>query len=75
MLRREKCVVEFDPALPPEKGVSHCGGWTYRDRVPADEDLIIRINTLIVPEVDDEFREFWSIPDEPEWPKLVGKYD
>ena len=75
MLQREKKVVEYDPSIAPIRGVSSAGGWAYRDRRMSDDDLIIRINPLIVPEIDDEFREFWSIPDEGEWPKLVGRYD
>lgn len=71
----DRKVVEFDPDIPPIKGVSSAGGWAYRDRELRDEDLIIRVNKLIVPEIDDEFREFWSIPDAGEWPKLVGRYD
>jgi hypothetical protein len=37
-------VVEFDPALPPEPGVSNVGGWAYRRRTVTDSDLLIRVN-------------------------------
>lgn len=43
-LRDEKLVVEFDPTLPPEPGVSNKGGWAYRRRRKSDGDLLIRVN-------------------------------
>ncbi len=38
-------VLEFDPNLPPEPGVSSKGGFAYRDRQPGDLDYLIRVNT------------------------------
>lgn len=43
-LERENFVVEFDPELPPEDGVSIVGGFAYRPRQDSDGDLIIRVN-------------------------------
>lgn len=43
-LRRDNVVIEFDPDLPPEKGVSTAGGWAYRTRLPSDKNLLIRVN-------------------------------
>lgn len=43
-LRDENVVVEFDPNLPPEEGVSPTGGFAYRNRLPEDDDLLIRVN-------------------------------
>lgn len=68
-------VVEFNPAFPPVKGVSSAGGWKYQKRTKDDGDLIIRVNHLCTAKVDDEFREFWSIPDDGEWPNWSGRYD
>ena len=43
-LRDNDWVIEFDPDLPPEKGVSSSGGFAFRARRPKDGDLIIRVN-------------------------------
>lgn len=43
-LRKDDLVVEFDPALPPLRGVSPHGGFALRHRVPEDRDLLIRVN-------------------------------
>lgn len=43
-LEKDNVVLEFDPDLPPEKGVSPVGGFAYRPRTPADGDLLIRVN-------------------------------
>ncbi|WP_231748648.1 hypothetical protein [Mycobacterium sp. M26] len=37
-------VVEFDPALPPLRGVSPHGGFALRQRAPEDLDLLILVN-------------------------------
>lgn len=68
-------VVEFNPAFPPVKGISAAGGWAYQKREKRDGDMIVRVNDLVVAEVDDEFREFWSIPDKGEWPNWSGRHD
>lgn len=43
-LREDDLVVEYDPAIAPTPGVSNKGGWAYRKRRKADEDLLIRVN-------------------------------
>ena len=43
-LRDEGLVVEFDPDIPPEPGVSSRGGWRFRKRTAEDADLLIRVN-------------------------------
>lgn len=43
-LRDENLVVEFDPSIPPIKGLSPHGGFAYRDRTLEDDDLLIRLN-------------------------------
>lgn len=43
-LKDENVVLEFDPTLPPIKGVSPNGGFKYSPRVPSDGDLLIRVN-------------------------------
>lgn len=43
-MRNDDLVVEFDPALPPVRGVSPHGGFALRQRVPEDLDLLIRVN-------------------------------
>lgn len=43
-LRNDDLVVEFDPALPPLRGVGPHGGFALRQRVPEDLDLLIRVN-------------------------------
>lgn len=43
-LRDEHLVIEYDPAIPPTPGVSVKGGWAFRKRRKADEDLLIRVN-------------------------------
>lgn len=43
-MRDEDLVIEFDPNLPPEPGVSPNGGFAYRKREMSDDDLLIRVN-------------------------------
>lgn len=43
-LRDENLVVEYDPDIPPEPGVSSRGGWAFRKRLKSDGDLLIRVN-------------------------------
>lgn len=43
-IRNDDVVVEFDPEIPPIKGVSAHGGFAYRPRVMGDDDLLIRVN-------------------------------
>ena len=59
-LRDENLVVEFDPNLPPEPGVSVAGGFAFRSRTPDDEDLLIRVNEHT--HLTDEGRKIWRFP-------------
>jgi predicted transcriptional regulator len=59
-LRNEGVVVEHDPRLPPEYGVSNKGGWAFRERTPTDGDLLIRVNEFTI--LTDEGREIWRFP-------------
>jgi hypothetical protein len=52
-------VIEFDPSLPPSEGV-RVGGFAYRQRVQADADLLIRVNSHTT--LTDEGRELWRMP-------------
>jgi hypothetical protein len=54
-------VVEFDPDIPPEPGVSNKGGFALRPRLPKDGDLMIRVNEHTT--LTDEGREVWALPD------------
>lgn len=62
-------VVEFDPELPPSEGVS-VGGFAYRDRSPADGDLLIRVNAHT--NLNDASREWWRMPEV--LPEPVARY-
>lgn len=59
-LRDENLVVEFDPTIPPIPGVSNRGGWAFRDRLPSDGDLIIRVNEYA--NITEEGRRIWTFP-------------
>lgn len=59
-LRENNLVIEFDPNIPPIDGVSSKGGWAYRDRVPEDEDFLIRKNEHTT--LTDEGRMIWRFP-------------
>ncbi|WKW87288.1 immunity repressor [Mycobacterium phage Chargerpower] len=58
-LRDNNLVLEFDPNIPPSPGLKY-GGFAYRTRVLADEDLLIRVNehTNLTPKGE----EIWSWP-------------
>lgn len=43
-LREQNVVLEFDPELPPQPGLSPYGGFAYRKRRKSDGDLLIRVN-------------------------------
>ncbi len=60
-LRDGHLVVEFDPDIPAEPGVSNKGGFALRPRLPADGDLMIRVNEHTT--LTDEGREVWALPD------------
>ncbi|WP_234792637.1 AAA domain-containing protein [Mycolicibacterium fortuitum] len=59
-MRDENLVVEFDPDLPPEPGISPYGGFAYRQRVEADGDLLVRVNEHT--NLTDKGRTFWCFP-------------
>lgn len=61
-LRRNNWVIEFDPNIPPIPGVSKCGGWAYRERMPADEDYLVRVNEYTT--LTEYGQEIWRFPDE-----------
>lgn len=61
-LRRENVVLEFDPNLPPETGVSSVGGFAYRPRLVADGDLLIRINEFT--NLTEHGKTLWCWPPE-----------
>lgn len=52
-------VVEFDPDLPPSEDIS-VGGFAYRERLPEDGDLLIRVNRHT--HFSDEGRKVWVMP-------------
>ncbi|OBI14940.1 repressor [Mycobacterium sp. E2327] len=60
MLRENNVVVEFDPNVPPIPGISNKGGWAYRERLPEDADLLIRVNEFT--DITDEGRTIWRFP-------------
>jgi hypothetical protein len=59
-LKDEGLVVEFDPTIPPEPGVSRKGGWALRKREPKDEDLLIRVNDYT--DLTVEGKRIWKFP-------------
>jgi transcriptional regulator with XRE-family HTH domain len=59
-LREENVVLEFDPNIPPISGVSNKGGWAYRERLPEDGDLLIRVNEFT--NITDKGRDIWRFP-------------
>lgn len=60
-MREENVVLEFDPEIPPNPGVSNRGGFAYRPRVESDGDLLIRVNRHTV--MTSEGRIFWALPE------------
>lgn len=65
-LESNNVVVEFDPTIPPEPGVSSVGGFAYRPRRESDHGLIIRVNEYTT--LTDEGEDLWRFPEE--WPKI-----
>lgn len=63
MLRDKNLVLEFDPDLPAEPGVSPNGGFAYRRR-KSDGDLLIRVNEYT--DLSEDGRMIWCWP--PGWP-------
>lgn len=60
MLRDKNLVVEYDPTLPPEPGVSNKGGWALRRRRKSDGDLLVRVNEYT--DLTDEGKRIWRLP-------------
>ena len=56
-LRMSDFVIIFDASIPPSRGVS-AGGFAYVQRLPEDEDLLIRATGL-----SDDARNLWRIPE------------
>lgn len=59
-LKDENVVLEFDPTIPPIPGVSNKGGWAFRNRLPSDGDLIIRVNEYT--DITEDGRMIWRFP-------------
>jgi hypothetical protein len=55
-------VLEFDPRIPPQPGITNKGGFAYRDREPGDGDLIIRVNEYT--DLTEQGRMLWRFPPE-----------
>jgi hypothetical protein len=56
-LRDEHLVLEFDPDIPPELGLSNNGGFALRP----DGDLMTRVNEHTT--LTDEGRGVWALPE------------
>lgn len=59
-LRENNVVLEFDPELPPEPGLSPHGGFAYRKRRKTDGDLLIRVNEYT--DLSDQGAMIWRFP-------------
>lgn len=61
-LRENNWVVEFDPELPPEPGVSAYGGWAYREATPDElkKRLLIRVNEYT--HITEKGKRIWRFP-------------
>jgi len=59
-MRDNDFVLEFDPEIPPEPGVSPYGGFAYRKRRKSDKDLLIRVNKHT--DLSDAGRIIWCFP-------------
>lgn len=60
-LRSNNWVVEYDPNIPSEPGVSKPGGFAYRPREPRDGNLLIRVNKYTNP-TEYEGKNIWQFP-------------
>lgn len=61
-LRDENVVLEFDPGIPPIRGVSPHGGFAYRPRLASDGELLIRNNEYT--DLTEEGELIWCWPPE-----------
>jgi hypothetical protein len=50
----------FKPNIPPIPGVGNKGGWAFRDRVPEDDELLIRVKEFT--RLTEEGRKLWRFP-------------
>lgn len=57
-LHRENLVVEFDPNIPGTPGSKP--GWAYRERLPSDGELIIRVNEYT--DINEDNEDIWMFP-------------
>lgn len=62
-LRDENFVLEFDPELPPEPGLSPNGGFAYRKRNESDGELLIRVNEFT--DLTEAGKGIWRLPTGP----------
>ena len=60
-LREEGLVLEFDPSIPPIRGLAVHGGFAYRERTESDGDLLIRVNEHT--RLTDAGRRIWCFPE------------
>lgn len=58
--RLENTVIEYDPDIPGEPGVSPAGGIAFRKRRKSDADLLIRVNEYT--HLSDQGRMIWRFP-------------
>ncbi|WP_200962140.1 hypothetical protein [Mycobacterium sp. Root265] len=61
-LGNENVVVEFDPNLPPQAGVSPFGAFAYRKRSSTDGGLMIRVNEFT--SLTEPGRQLWKLPEQ-----------
>jgi len=61
-LREADVVVEYNPDIPPQPGLSRKGGFALRPRRPTDGDLMIRINEYT--RLTTEGRNIWRLPED-----------
>jgi predicted transcriptional regulator len=59
-LRDENVVIEYDPDIPPQPGLSITGGWALRPREESDGPLLIRVNQHT--KLTDEGNSIWAFP-------------
>jgi hypothetical protein len=59
-IRDNNLVLEFDPSIPPQPGVSKAGGWAYRHRISEDGDLLVRVNGHTT--LTGDGRSIWRLP-------------
>jgi len=63
--RMTEFVLEYDPSIPPHRGVA-TGGWVYRPREKRDGDLLVRVNEYT--KFGRGEKKYWRLPSREEWP-------